>query len=79
MTHYEPFGELLNDRPMFVIREGLKNCKTVIALAQEAKAQGYQVEIAPGSFTHDIRIQESKDARVQSLTVRAAKAYLRSS
>jgi hypothetical protein len=77
MTHYEPFGELLNDRPLFIIRENLRNCKTVIALAQEARAKGFQVEVAPGSFIHDVKIQESKDSRVQNMTVRGARAYLR--
>ena len=77
MSTYEPFSELLTERPLFLIREGLRNCKTVIALAKEAKSKGYQVEVAPGSFTHDIRIQESKESPVKSLTVRSAQAYLR--
>jgi hypothetical protein len=77
MARYEPFGDLLDDRPRLVIRENLRNCKTVIELAEEAKAKGFEVEVAPGSFIHDIRIKESKDAPVFSLTVRGAQAYLR--
>jgi hypothetical protein len=78
VTQYEPFAELYDNRPVLVVREQLRHCATVIQLASEARAKGFEVQFSPGGFVNDVMIREgqNEDIRPKNHTIRSAKRFV---
>jgi hypothetical protein len=75
---YEPFGELYDNRPQFIIHGRLKNCKAVMDLAATAAEKGFQVSYQESRFINDVKLNEGydKNAPMRSHSVRTAKRFL---
>jgi hypothetical protein len=76
MAGYEPFGELLDGRPVLVIREGLRHCASVIELAAKAREKGFDVQVSYGGFVNDIIVRGGEGAPQQNHTVRSARRLI---
>jgi hypothetical protein len=78
VTSYEPFAELYDNRPVLVVREQLRHCASVLALASEARAKGFEVQFSPGGFVNDVMIREgqNEELRPQNHTIRSAKRFV---
>lgn len=78
MSYYEPFAELYDNRPVMQIRKQLRHCATVISLASEARAKGFEVQYTPGGFVNDviIRSNQNEDERGQNHSIRSAKRFI---
>lgn len=78
MSRYEPFAELYESRPVLAIREQLRHCGTVVELATEARAKGFDVQYIPGGFVNDAVIRESQneESRSYNHTIRSARRFI---
>ena len=61
-----------------MVREQLKHCASIITLANNARAKGFEVQYLPGGFVNDIVIKESQEeaTRAQNHTIRSAKRFV---
>lgn len=75
---YTPFGNIYTNAPRFVIHHSLRNCSSVIDLAEMAKSKGFEVSFDEGGFVNDIRLNEGFDAGapVRNHSVRTARRFI---
>jgi len=75
---YEPFGELYDNKPRFIIHGRLANCKAVIDLAKQASEKGFHVSYEESHFINDVKLNEGydKSAPMRSHSIRTAKRFL---
>jgi len=75
---YSPFGDLYRNKPKCVIHGRLRNCTTVLQLAQLAQSKGYDVSFDSGGFVNDIKLTEGFDAGAptRNHSVRSATRFL---
>jgi hypothetical protein len=75
---YTPFGDVYDNAPAFIIHGSLKNCTSVLELAELAQSKGFDVSFQYGNFANDIKLNEGfdKSAPVRSHSVRTAQRFL---
>jgi hypothetical protein len=78
MSEYTPFGDLYQNSPKLIIHGRLQNCKSVKELAQLAKEKGFEVQVEPSGFMHDVKLNEGFDAGapLRNHSLRSAKRFL---
>ena len=78
MGLYESFAGFEDNKPEVVIHERLKNCTSVLELAQIAEAKGFRVKFEPGGFLNDLKINEgfNRKSPARNHTIRSGRRFL---
>ena len=75
---YDPLGELYDNKPKMLVHGSLVQCSSVRELARLAESKGFDVQVEPSGFMHDIRLNAGYDASapMRHHSVRSAKRFL---
>ena len=78
MRVFQTMAEVWRNRPKLIIHGRLQNCGSVRELADLAVSKGFEIEVHPSGFMHDVKLHEGSDASapLRNHTVRSARRFL---